>query len=291
MKKTLKLIPAIAMLLIATVLVSTATYAWFSMNTSVSATGMQVKAKSSGSLYISNAANEPDYKDIDADTVAFTDAAAELMPTSTIGLSMTSEGNGWYYVAAAAATGYDKATSSAYTKVAVADLNKYVLKKTVYVRSETSFKDLQVNGVTINVTPGVSGQTILGNALTVAFKVTHYTNLSDVEQTTGCNTPYFVSNEATTNRHGGISSTDASSGAVALTFTPASSIGTGSEQSALTIWTNSASTNDVTNFVFAIDIFIYFDGQSASCYSNALTNAVTLAGDIAVSFTTAPYTT
>ncbi len=259
------------------------------MNTSVSATGMQVKAKSSGSLYISNAGSEPDYKNIDKDSVAFTDAAAELMPTSTIGLSMTNEGNGWYSVAALAATGYEKAPASVYKKVATTDLEKYVLKRTVYVRSETSFEKLQVNGVTINVTPGVSGQDTLGNSLTVAFKVSHYTNLSDTQITTGCNNPYFVSNEATTERNGGISSTDASSGAVSLSFTPASGIGTGAGQQALTIWTNNASTNDVTNCVFAIDIFIYFDGQSASCYSNALTNAVTLAGDIAVSFTTAPF--
>ena len=44
MKKFMKLIPALAMLLIATTLVSTATFAWFSMNTTVTATNMQVRA-------------------------------------------------------------------------------------------------------------------------------------------------------------------------------------------------------------------------------------------------------
>ena len=40
-----KLIPAIAMLLISIVLLSTASFAWFSMNTTVTVTGMEIKAK------------------------------------------------------------------------------------------------------------------------------------------------------------------------------------------------------------------------------------------------------
>lgn len=40
-----KLIPAICMLLVAASLLGTSTYAWFSMNTTVTATGMQVSAK------------------------------------------------------------------------------------------------------------------------------------------------------------------------------------------------------------------------------------------------------
>lgn len=46
MKKFKKLIPALCMLLISAVLMGTSTYAWFSMNTRVTATGMQVTAKS-----------------------------------------------------------------------------------------------------------------------------------------------------------------------------------------------------------------------------------------------------
>lgn len=46
MKNARKLLPAIAMLLISAVMMSTASFAWFSMNTQVSATGMQIEAKS-----------------------------------------------------------------------------------------------------------------------------------------------------------------------------------------------------------------------------------------------------
>ena len=45
MKNTRKLIPALAMLLLSAVLMSTASFAWFSMNTSVTAKGMSVTAK------------------------------------------------------------------------------------------------------------------------------------------------------------------------------------------------------------------------------------------------------
>ena len=41
-----KLIPALCMLLVAAVLMGTSTFAWFSMNDQVTATGMQVVVKS-----------------------------------------------------------------------------------------------------------------------------------------------------------------------------------------------------------------------------------------------------
>ena len=53
MKKMRRLIPAIAMLLVSAVMLSTASFAWFTMNEAVTATGMQVKAKASGNLLIS----------------------------------------------------------------------------------------------------------------------------------------------------------------------------------------------------------------------------------------------
>ena len=46
MKKFRKLIPALCMLLVSALFVGTSTYAWFSMNSSVQATDMMVKAKS-----------------------------------------------------------------------------------------------------------------------------------------------------------------------------------------------------------------------------------------------------
>lgn len=57
MKTMKKLIPALAMLLVSAVLLGTSTFAWFSMNRTVTATGMKVKATSSSSLVIAQYAN------------------------------------------------------------------------------------------------------------------------------------------------------------------------------------------------------------------------------------------
>ena len=51
--KVKRLIPALAMLLIAAMLMGTSTFAWFSMNREVKATNMQISAKADSSLVIS----------------------------------------------------------------------------------------------------------------------------------------------------------------------------------------------------------------------------------------------
>ena len=55
MKKMRKLVPAFAMLMVAAIMMSTASFAWFTMNDQVTASGMQVQAKASGNLLISKA--------------------------------------------------------------------------------------------------------------------------------------------------------------------------------------------------------------------------------------------
>ena len=52
MKSMRKVIPALALLLVSAVILSSASYAWFSMNTQVTATGMQVTAKSKNTFLL-----------------------------------------------------------------------------------------------------------------------------------------------------------------------------------------------------------------------------------------------
>lgn len=56
MKKMRRLIPAIAMLLVSAVMLSTASFAWFTMGTQATATGMTVKAEAASALLIVNEA-------------------------------------------------------------------------------------------------------------------------------------------------------------------------------------------------------------------------------------------
>ncbi len=94
MKNTRKLIPAFAMLLLSAVLMSTASFAWFSMNTSVTAGGMQVKATATGSLLISTG-----HGGTYSTSVNFSDGAKTLSPCTYTTVNETA---GYYYVQNAA---------------------------------------------------------------------------------------------------------------------------------------------------------------------------------------------
>ena len=62
MKGMKKLIPALCLLLVSAILMGTSTYAWFSMNGTVTATGMKVKAQADEGILIKTASiNFGDY--------------------------------------------------------------------------------------------------------------------------------------------------------------------------------------------------------------------------------------
>lgn len=277
MKKTLKLVPAFAMLLVSAILVSTSTYAWFSMNSSVTATGMSVEAVTDGSLYISKAASKPDYDDIILGTVDFTDTAQKIRPTSTINLS------DWYFAPAEEASNYAKSSTTNFSAIGTA--SNYYYTKTVWIRSENDFDSLVVDGVTITPTynAGATDQ-VLDGALTVGFKVVDVTNTSgNVASLTATSAPAFVSNEAASARHGAVKAgTPPTIDTTNITFNPATGI---SSNASVALWTKgNTETTDISNYVFQVQIFVYFDGQSNSCYSNALLNAIDLTCDVNVSF-------
>lgn len=253
MKKTLKLIPAIVMLLISAILVSTSTYAWFSMNTQVSATGMQVQAKVTGSLYISAADTKPAAADITLSTVEINNTRALLKPTSTGSLA----DNAWYKAAANAPGVYTK-TSADYEAVDAENLDDYRYVKTVYVRSESAFTNLQVQGIAVTT---AHADTIDG-ALTVVLKCTD----------SGGQTVWYC-NEATSQRHGVVTGpTTLSDSTVTFTQIQPSSL------SGILLPTGAANT------VYTIQIYVYYDGESTSCYTNAA-NGVDVKGcDVAVTF-------
>ena len=82
MKKMRKLIPAFCMLLLSAVMLSTSTFAWFSMNTTVTATGMKITAKAD-SKFLQIVPSGTEF----SDTIAQTSATAanptnQVRPTS-----------------------------------------------------------------------------------------------------------------------------------------------------------------------------------------------------------------
>ena len=83
MKNFKKLIPAFAMLLVSAIILGSSTFAWFSMNTQVTATGMQVKAVAEDGLLIKNELDTDTVANWKASTTASYATLVELAPTST----------------------------------------------------------------------------------------------------------------------------------------------------------------------------------------------------------------
>ncbi len=170
--KFAKLIPALCMLLISAVLVGTSTYAWFSMNTQVTATGMKVKAVAEDGILISNADKTSWTNSADAKVTT-----ASLVPTSTAGTKTPAWAHNTSPNAddanANAASGYEdlsiKWTNSTSGEGFVdldggtansKDTNEkvYVLLNEFYIKSsgsvltlgsEATYKDLYINDVTV----------------------------------------------------------------------------------------------------------------------------------------------
>ncbi len=81
MKFTRKLIPAVAMLVVSATMMSTASFAWFSMNRTVTATGMQATAVSPINLLIKGA-DDTDFAT--SATVTSSNPTLPLTPMSTV---------------------------------------------------------------------------------------------------------------------------------------------------------------------------------------------------------------
>ena len=155
MKLTRKLIPAFVMLLVSAVLMSTASFAWFAMNTNVTATGMSVSANSDSIfLEIKGSTDGDTWKTVG--TNAFT---ASLYPaahnTLADAAAVTTVGN-WYYKYSASATDY---TSSA-EPTTLEGFTGYVAHTTYEIRLNPNMVktayDLYVSSITIPENKGIS---------------------------------------------------------------------------------------------------------------------------------------
>lgn len=149
MKKFRKLIPALCMLLVSALFVGTSTYAWFSMNTTVTAANMQITAKSD-TTYLLISDDKTNADDIQAqsqtkltwaDNKALYPAALKAPTTNPF----TDADDNWWYAQAQAKTAatkkddtvvqFGEAKSNKTGTVAddTETFGQRVLKKTVYL--------------------------------------------------------------------------------------------------------------------------------------------------------------
>lgn len=169
MKLTKKIIPALAMLLISAVLMSTASFAWFSMNDTVTATGMTVTAVQQEEIFLEIKGNAG--FGISA-TNAFSNTT-ELLPVSHKGATWTSSedigkvdlnsdstNDNWYFQIGKDPTQSNVELSA---KQYIASLDGYVAVTTYKVKVNENMLDkaydLYVSSITINADLG--GTTVI----------------------------------------------------------------------------------------------------------------------------------
>jgi hypothetical protein len=147
MKKFKKLIPALAMLLVATMLLGSSTYAWFSMNTTVSASEMKIVAKAADPFLQIKSSTDTDW---DVATTTLKQLATDKELLLVAPTSITAGTVAW---GAAVSTDPDEVQASNNVKaVAAANLADYVLADTLSFRNTSSTapaEELVVNNVNV----------------------------------------------------------------------------------------------------------------------------------------------
>ena len=178
MKKTaLKLIPALCMLLISAMMLGTTTYAWFSMNTHVTAGNIRIEAKSNAMyLLINQSANAHEGSEhVDLTESGAVYPAKFLASAATVGSASVPD-NGWY---TANNRHSSSATDSVYNQKVVSEGDAdYMLASTMYLTLSNDSEDwAHYIKVTVNKTAGDAASSIV-------LKVTN-----------GSTTTYFDANQ------------------------------------------------------------------------------------------------
>lgn len=160
MKKNSKkrvLLSSVAMLMVATVSLGSATYAWFTSSTTATASGINVKTVQSSELVISK--SDKDWKNL----VDYGVANKVLLPTST------ANGTSWFTAEAETKTAFDKKTGTDFTGVTdgsnfyFADQLNVMNKGTATVENVTiSFSGLSNEYARVAVVPADASGNITG---------------------------------------------------------------------------------------------------------------------------------
>ena len=244
-----KLIPALCMLLVAAALLGTSTFAWFSMNTNVHATGMTVKAVTSTNLFIAAKENGGTFTGYGV-TANTTVAAAETMNPVT-----SADGKGFYALNAGyKGSTYDNSalvdstgnsvtdlTAAVFTADKAADTN-YVYQTQYKLATEdaasSKFAGFYVSGITVT-----NNGDPLAPALRVAVKA---------GETVKIYAPVAAATASYDSWNGTAQVDDV---APITTFTAANKFD---------IEIGTQATGAVT-----VDVYVWFEGQDAACTSAA----------------------
>lgn len=175
MKKFRKLIPAFCMLLVSAMLVGTSTFAWFSMNNKVAATGMQISAKSDSAYLVINTGASFNSAGTDKEVTSAAEAKS-LYPvapvsvlTSASAASDVTTASKWHY-----AYSNDPTTSTKTGDyIECKDLENYVASETFYIGLNeksglSSLSNLKVSKITLPENKAIKVVLVCGSKVAVA---------------------------------------------------------------------------------------------------------------------------
>lgn len=145
-----KLVTSVCMLLTAAALLGSSTFAWFSMNNQVTATGMKVTAKADSGIVIKYAGDASATFKTKADVAQTT--ATELYPTSTVDLT------NWYKATSSQKDNAEAGQAAAnYTAVGSGEAENYYKQYDFIIRS--SSENVAVDNVKLAVNSFTVGST------------------------------------------------------------------------------------------------------------------------------------
>ena len=264
-----KLIPAMCALLVATALLGTSTFAWFSMNREVSATGMQVTANSNSVFLLIGSGDNDTYTEIqNAGTIttelAVDAEAAKLYPAAHATITNTTDADN---ANVQHETGYYYLTSDSTQKITKADWEaKEPTEKENYTKEVTDPFTNWFYKIADAPTASTSSKapTYLTSTTGYVIHKTCYVTLA------------AGSNDATNLRVSALTLTSNNT-ATAGTYAPVKVLVT-SPTAAVELDSTTTSSDTVLaatltdDAVVQIDIYIYYDGNHSSVYTANVAN-------------------
>lgn len=274
---TKKVISAAGMLAVSASMLATSTYAWFSMNTSVTATGMQMKAKAEGGIVIAPYTVSSNTFQAPAETAFASTAAAVqsaisdsggLYPTSTD----TSIAN-WFHATASQVNDYAATAGSYETLTGISTMG--VLNNSQYfLVNKFDIKTLTTDAVSlyitdIDVTATNSATYLLDKSLRVAIK------FGDTSPTYKFFAPLYASDDTTTLKY----VPSVSNGSATPAAYAANTMYKGADYSGVNL------SSSLGNTAVPCYIYLYFEGEDTNCTSYNARNIENISVDVTFSTT------
>lgn len=173
MKASRKLIPAFAMLLIAAVMMSTATFAWFVTNGTVTASGMTVTAKANNTYLQIAAVGSTFDSNIDNNRVETVSITGEKYP---VVYKDGTEGIGWYTAIGSSFTD-GTANGGSYSKLPAITAN-YVVEQKFQIKVAENYDDA-VNFILSSITVSSTKSSQAASVVVVGPDGTNYTTVAN----------------------------------------------------------------------------------------------------------------